>query len=176
MSMATLPEYLTLRKAVVAERETFLTALKTYLNASQRPDAGDLDEPAWNHPARQFRSQDLILNSQRGYFVLREDGATRPFRLDIEQPGHALVIDLSVVRPTQSDHGRNVFHALLERLEGAGLGPAAFVSDPEGSNVRWHCRWQLSVPTLYTDPRAVEHAHHQIWRVFDAAVISLVNK
>lgn len=168
------PSYLEGRKPVIEQREAFLLAAKHYLAREQRPDAGDLNELRWNHPARQIRGSDWLINPTRGYLVLREDKRYRPFRLVIEQPGNSLVVELSVLEEPSSVKAQKQMRYVADRLTLDGLGQPHIFTEREDEAVRAHCRWQISVPHLYTSVRAIENAHYQIWRVFDSAVIHLI--
>ncbi|CAB5514327.1 hypothetical protein LMG26857_03386 [Achromobacter anxifer] len=172
-----LSDYLDARKRMIAAREAFFGALKMYLGAEQRPEAGDLDEPLWNHAARRIKGQDWVMNETRGYLVLKEDPSSRPFRLTVDQPGHLLVITLSLVPKTPLSAGQDPFSLVQASLRDLGIGTGhqtkLEAADDQHGHRRHYCRWQIIMPELYTDPRSFEQAHHIVWRVFDAAVVHL---
>lgn len=174
MVIKDLPSILEARKPLIEQRTAFFSTVKTYLSPEHRPDAGDLNEPRWNHPARMWRKGDWTENAVRGYLVLREDRLSRPFRLSIEQPGDALVLEVSIL----GEHGdvgcQSKLASVQERLAYDGMGPGQIVSTAEGDSVRWSCRWHIPAPDIYTSVRALETAQYQIWRAFDAAVIHLI--
>lgn len=172
--LTSLPEYLEARKDIIRSREAFFGALKMYLGAEHRSDAGDLEEPYWNDPARQIKGLDWVLNPTRGYLVLKEDRRSRPFRLTIDQPGNLLVLTLTVPAETTQGSTEDPFDQVNQSLADLEIGAGAKFGHPESE--RLNCRWQINMPNLYTDARAFEQGLHYGWRVFDAAVCHLIRR
>lgn len=181
-----LEKYLEERKQLILCRQAFFLSLKAYLGPEQRPEAGDLNEPLWNSPARQTKPSDWVVNPVRGYLVLREDRASRPFRLQVEQPGGQLIYTLSLplggalntAKGWVSEAGWEPSRALQEQVSALGLGEARRwlrTLPAEQGKEALACpyfQWAEDARELYTDARAFENAHYHVWSIFNAAILN----
>lgn len=168
--IATLEEYLTGRKRLIAGREVLFAAARTYLRPSQRPDARQLGDALWNAAARDISDEEWVVNAARGYLSILENADKgRYFRLCVLLQGYELRIGVRLPRWYADEvchRPARIRHAFgAHRPVETTLGTGELMVD-------WHFRAEQ----LYTQAQAMEDAVYRISALFECALQSITSR
>lgn len=165
ISLFSVPDYRTYYQQsaeLLAARNGFFTALKSYLRPEQPQAAARTGDRLAYSPARSISDEHWVENAARGYVVVLDDpDAGRIFKLHVVQQGTLLRVTLVFPAWHSSCPCPRVF-ADSEPVSQENL---------DGSH---QTHWLFNIPALYYDIQAMESALYRIGAVYDAALQATV--
>lgn len=164
LHLTSMSAYLAERQELIAARESFLQAVRTFLRPEQRIDASQLGDATARAPFRSISDDEWVMNPARGYVtVMPAPHKGRKFKLSVLQLGHTLKVGIKVAE------GTNLNAGIIRRLELLFTDTQVHVYPLVGS-AHLAIEWQFDVPDIYTKVQAYEDAVYRIAAVFELAL------
>lgn len=159
--MAYLGAYLAERKFLIAAREGFFDAIRSYLRPEQRPDAYRLGDRLWQSPARVITDEQWVSNPTRGYItILPAADQGRSFKLCVLQQGNVLRIGVELPSWAKSHQYTGLNATFPGRLPSIQQLPsdATFID------------WEFDASCLYKSAQEMETAIYRVGALMENAL------
>lgn len=159
--IAGLAEYLAERKHLIAAREGFFDAIRSYLRPEQRTDARRLGDRLWQTPARVISEDHWVSNPTRGYITILADADRgRMFRICILQQGNVLRIGIRLPAWVKPQHYTALNASFPGRLPNIQNLP----------NDEIFIDWEFDASNLYNSAQEMETAIYRVGALMERAL------
>lgn len=159
--IADLAGYLAERKHLIAAREGFFDAVRSYLRPEQRTDAYKLGDRLWQSPARVITDEHWVSNPTRGYItVLPDADKGRAFRICVLQQGNVLRIGIRLpawIKPQSHTALTTMFPGRLPNVQSLPTDET-FID------------WEFDASNLYNSAQEMETAIYRIGALVEKAL------